>query len=395
MCVFFYLIVLLSNVMVVFGRKQGLLVIPGLGRMDRLDTVVTNLKALEPFLIGGTDSLWDCVVYTYAPREFIPVKGSNYFWGATDTLKYVKGLCDIIENPGKYVIDHLHMVAPALLRLSYQYIFVLLDDCRITSTENFDLLSMIAIMEENKLSMASPRVVNANKGGGQKFRDIMQAPPPAHSPGYVSSFIEVFAVIMTHDGYQALWELLCPEINPYGWGYDMWYHNYAKSRILNHKMGIVSKYFVKHEQVMVEGMAKGRSDQTNVSVKWKALIDQERYYQHHYGTRLHRFRETLPLKNLTFLGPVMGLLRLPPVVFVPSPVVPIIVPLPGSMPGTGTGDKTSWEIDLTKPKSKTGSGSSSGSGLSQYSSTIKARGNKGSGTGKGTGAIDWVLGPKK
>ena len=36
---------------------------------------------------------------------------------------------------------------------------------------------------------------------------------------------------MTMPAYQALYDLLLPDINPYGWGYDLWYDNYARVKV--------------------------------------------------------------------------------------------------------------------------------------------------------------------
>ena len=47
----------------------------------------------------------------------------------------------------------------------------------------------------------------------------------------MSTFIEIFAWVMTMPAYQAFYELLSPEINPYGWGYDLWYDNYARIKV--------------------------------------------------------------------------------------------------------------------------------------------------------------------
>jgi hypothetical protein len=52
----------------------------------------------------------------------------------------------------------------------------------------------------------------------------------------VTSFIEIFAWVMTMPAYQALYELLSPEINPYGWGYDLWYDNYARVNVPGKKL---------------------------------------------------------------------------------------------------------------------------------------------------------------
>ena len=275
---------------------EGLLVIPGLGRLDRLDTVVNNIKKLEPWLTtkkvnennnernsintDNNDVKWDCIIYVYAPRQYPPLK-DDYFWDKKykNKVDYLSSKCDIIENPERRVTDHMKMVQPALIRRIYKYIFLLLDDCKIEATDDFRLDKFLDIMKVNDLTLASPRVINANKGGGQGFRTIMQALPPTNinfnSPGYVVSFVEIFAVIMTMDAYTLYWELLYPSINPYGWGYDFWYDHYAKLHSKYHKMGIISSFKVKHEQVMDDN---GRTDKTKAADKWQSLVHQESFY---------------------------------------------------------------------------------------------------------------------
>ena len=68
----------------------------------------------------------------------------------------------------------------------------------------------------------------------------MQTAAVAGTEGYVSSFVEMFAWVLTLPAYTAVWDLLWPHINPYGWGYDFWYDGYAKQRVMDHKMGIAS-----------------------------------------------------------------------------------------------------------------------------------------------------------
>jgi hypothetical protein len=68
----------------------------------------------------------------------------------------------------------------------------------------------------------------------------MQREAQAGTEGYVSTFVEIFAWVLTVPAYEALWQLLHPFTNPYGWGYDFWYDNYAAARVPGHKMGIIS-----------------------------------------------------------------------------------------------------------------------------------------------------------
>lgn len=135
----------------------------------------------------------------------------------------------------------------------------------------------------------------------------MQAPAPAGYEGYSSSFVEIFAWIMTMPAYEALWELFCPSVNPYGWGHDFWYNGYAKERVPGHKMGIVSSVVVKHDQnVLVEGA--GRTDNTKIDDKWNAVLAQERHYKQFLGISLARYRKNLDIANSSWNGAVKGLI---------------------------------------------------------------------------------------
>ena len=112
----------------------------------------------------------------------------------------------------------------------------------------YPLDQVLHIMKVNQLTVSSPRVVGANKGGGQAFRMIMQVDAQPGTVGYVSSFVEMFAWVLTPVAYRALWELLYPYINSYGWGYDLWYDNYGRGRVPGHKMGVISTFSAKHDQ---------------------------------------------------------------------------------------------------------------------------------------------------
>ena len=302
----------------VWGTREGLLVIPGLGRPDRLDTVLSSLKVFSHKLVGA-DATWDCIVYVYAPREWKVLPDS--LWYQKSKLEELQSMCELIENPNKRVTENLYMVQPTLIKHTYHYVFVLLDDCQLQPTEEssqiggykaaegeFDIDRIINVMETNMLTVASPFISGANKGGGQEFRQIMQTPAQPSTEGYVTTFLELFAWVMTMPAYEALWKLLYPSVNPYGWGYDLWYDNYAKRRVDGHKMGVVSGVRALHQQDL--GVAN-RTDDTSPDTKWKALVFQERHYQTYYGITLHKYRETLDLKNMSWNGAVVGYLELP------------------------------------------------------------------------------------
>ncbi|KAJ1429322.1 hypothetical protein B484DRAFT_479482 [Ochromonadaceae sp. CCMP2298] len=284
--------IILLMALYVQSSDRGLLVIPGLGRRDRLETVLWNLRLLEQNGFRSGHVHWDCVVYIYAPRE------DRSFWESPMQLLY--DLCSVIEVPNQLVTQNLHMVQPPLL--VYQYISVLLDDCKIT--RGFDLDGMVRVMAANNLTVASPMIMGANKGGGQKFRNIMQTPAQPSTEGYISSFVEIFVWVMTLPAYTALWDLLLPAVNPYAWGYDFWYSGYAATHVRGHKMGIVSTMGVKHEQ----GDLLGRTDNADVKVKWNAVLAQERHYKMYKGVDLAYYRQHLDIANTSWNGAVKGLL---------------------------------------------------------------------------------------
>jgi len=100
---------------------QGIIVIPGLGRADRLQTVVSNIKLLEHNHIKNLNYKWDCVVYVYAERS------DTSFWSHSSEISYVQSLCTIIENVNKRVTENLYMLQPALIKRSYIRVFIMLD----------------------------------------------------------------------------------------------------------------------------------------------------------------------------------------------------------------------------------------------------------------------------
>ncbi len=127
---------------------KGLVVVPGLGRSDRIKTVVANLRLLEPHLRKE----WDCTVYIYA------IRSDELFWSNGDQLTYIKSLCKIVENPNGLVTENLHLLNPASINTTYDMVFIVLDDCKLSSP--FDLSDVLRTMEYNNLTVISPQVYN-------------------------------------------------------------------------------------------------------------------------------------------------------------------------------------------------------------------------------------------
>lgn len=268
---------------------------------------------------------WDCRVYVYAHQELIS------FWAMEKELKYLHSVCDVVKVPNQLVTENLRMVKPSELNQLYKYVMIFLDDCKIQDAQTFNLARILQVMEQQNLTVASPmvrkhtvsqhinsrnfsmliisiffyfyQIVGANKGVG--FRKIMQTPPLPGSEGFVSTFVEIFVMVMTMPAYTALWELFCPEINPYAWGYDFWYDRYALERVPGHKMGIIATSKVDHVQ-SAKDSTLGRTDKTDEKVKWKAVLRQERHYKKALNVPLNQYRAHMRLANSSWNGSVQS-----------------------------------------------------------------------------------------
>ena len=260
--------------------------------------MAANLKLLSPWLGSEAESReCDCVIYVYVPRSDL------IFWTSAE-LPLVTSLCELVEVPGQRFSQNLFMVQPALLK-HFRFIFVLLDD--ILLSPDFDLRQFLSIMDRNRLSVASPRVIGANTGGGQKFRMIMQAPPPnGSSVGYRTTFLEIFACVYTPSAYRALWSLLLPSVNPFGWGYDLWYDGFARRRVRGHAMGIVSVFTASHQQ---DSAVSVRADNTSVKEKWQAAMRQEKYFEDFLNIPLRRYRLKMRIRGKDWDGAMTGYLK--------------------------------------------------------------------------------------
>lgn len=129
-----------------------LIVIPGLGRSDRLKTVVQNIRILFEDQTDSSRLELNCVIYIYVSRS------DSSFWSNKDEIAYLSKYCELIENINKKVTENIYMIQPAYLRKNFHYVFLLLDDCLIKEKKDFQLQGMIDLMRCNKLSVVSPLV---------------------------------------------------------------------------------------------------------------------------------------------------------------------------------------------------------------------------------------------
>ena len=143
-------------------RKQQkvLVVVPGLGRKDRLSTVAHNIKILKLEQQNNTESSHsikfqiDCTIYIYTSRE------NREFWAPSRDLEYLFEHCKVIENPGHMITENLFMLQPHFLQSIYDYVFILLDDVKIANPHDFSLPNILQLMQCNNLHIATPMVRN-------------------------------------------------------------------------------------------------------------------------------------------------------------------------------------------------------------------------------------------
>lgn len=188
--------------------KQGLFFVPGLGLKTRIPIVLNNLNFFTHKFNSSTEH-WDCFVYIYAPVH-------SEFWSAATELKKIASICKLVYSPLKKYGDHVKSLHPFLVSKSYKYVFLSLDDVEL-SENMFDINHIINIIERNNVTFASPFI------HGAVPRKAMLHKAPNNAPGFVTHYIEIFAILMTTAAYTAFWELIDPTTNPCGWGPDMWY----------------------------------------------------------------------------------------------------------------------------------------------------------------------------
>jgi hypothetical protein len=306
-------------------KPNVLLVVPGLGRRDRLEIVAHNVRILSQQQYQNTSSLkfhLDCTIYVYAHR-------SNDFWQGTKDLSYLYDHCKMIESPGQKISANLFMVQPHFIQNNYDYVFIMLDDVKIPTPADFSLPSMIQLLQCNNLHLLSPQVnalptflfvftitfffffqvMGATCCGNRimkdfprefmkfkccGFRSVMQVAPESKSiAGYHTVYAELFAWVMTMRGYHILWDLLSPNLNPYGWGYDWWYYGYAQM-LLNTTdiMGVTSDYKIMHVQ------GTEQTDNTPKEQKRDGLHLQETHYMRNLHIPLKKFGEDYESESL-------------------------------------------------------------------------------------------------
>eukprot|EP01041_Mallomonas_annulata_P005701 gene5701-11495_t len=292
--------------------KEGIIIIPGLGSLQRIPYVLKNLKNLQNVLNRATQQ-WDCSIVIYAHDN------DKKFWkrGHND-IETIRSSCNITLNPGGYYTQNIHTFNPKDLRNIYKYVFILLDDVNLGNyNTKFNLSYMLDIFRFNNATMASPRIIRSSMGSPGDGRQFMTLPAKEGTAGYIVRYIEIYACLFTMTAYEAFWELISPITNIYGWGQDVWYDGYARQikAIPNHKMCIISIQTAIH----AIGNRTKNADKTSRILKIKAFRAQEDYFLNKYNINLYELSvedKEYSRSNRMIVGSIqsgsIGLLDMPP-----------------------------------------------------------------------------------
>ena len=296
-CYFYIMALFITCVISQFqNHSKGLLIVPGIGTEYRLAILRKNIEYLSQFDVYRDQ--WDCVVYVYEQFQIFK-----------NILKSLG--CTSVSVPGQRVVHSLKTITPNYLQTKkYDLVFILLDDvqlCTYTKAKtklrihrdyskyrcSFNFTNILRIMYHNQLTLVSPRVYNIHRD--HVYRDMVTYPNSVPgTAGCLTNFIEMFAYILTVPAYNFLWDLFDPVNNPYGWGYDMWYSEYARSRYPLHKMGVINVYAVTHGDINKKQI---RADAADQSVKLLALKKQEEYYTNTLGIPLMNYNQLINNTN--------------------------------------------------------------------------------------------------
>lgn len=85
-------------------------------------------------------------------------------------------------------------------------------------------------MTRNNLSVVSPGIINATMTSTRPYQPTKALKnhrfgASLYKIGHSCEVIEIFATIFTLDAWKCWWNMLQPNLNPSGWGYDLCYTN--------------------------------------------------------------------------------------------------------------------------------------------------------------------------
>jgi hypothetical protein len=182
-----------------------LIFFPGVGFDEgRSDLILQNLKFIEQS--RSNDLEISCLLSMYRKPP-------------ASVLHRVKDICRVTYYPTGNYVAYLKTLEPQIIKFGgFTHVMILLDDVELVQS-SFNFKRLLQIMDSERLMVASPRVEGAHcptMHRNTKF-DIQSLD---NAVGHESEVVEIFASVFTMDGWGCWHDMMDPENNPYGWGYD-------------------------------------------------------------------------------------------------------------------------------------------------------------------------------
>lgn len=220
--------------------------VPGLGDIVRARNVLHNVRDLRARA---------CIVFTQLRCGDDPAMDALLDHNATSPFQLAG--CEVVrspQRPGSGYAVHVKRLLPTLVEVAgFDWVFFVLDDVALP-TSYFSLRRFVAIAEYNNLTLATPSVYNAHFEANHPRNLSMM------TRGCVGRRLlrfEFFALAFRPSVWRCFYNMMDPEINSIGWGYDSWLSGYCDpaNRMLTtgSSRGVVPTFGVIDEQSGIHG----------------------------------------------------------------------------------------------------------------------------------------------
>jgi len=201
---------------------QLLLLVLGHGEASRTGFLLSNLIKLGRDL--KSQFQLSCVVFSYRTADELPLDLPG---------------CKIRREKGMF-LEYVKRVPPDILQNS-DYVAVLLDDVTLDSEQPTNVATLLSLMKEHRLDVASPALT------GVQSQWLTMAPSSRCGPGCIGRFttyIDYQFATFTNQAFKILQDLVEPKIERcYYWDMVYWsYFTHAVGRAP--RMGIIDTMFV-------------------------------------------------------------------------------------------------------------------------------------------------------
>lgn len=193
---------------------------------------------------------WDCILFYYGKEP------PSQAW-ITSLFQ-----CTIIHKPGLAYGHWMQMITPELIKsFNYTHICVHINDVQYQIGTNPS--NLVNDMQRLDLDVVSPNIIGSywssmckdvvpvswyevgwlgienTDWNAVKFTKPISS---MKNEGNLVQFIEIQVTVFTSKIWECWWDMLNPELNPYGWNYDQCFFEYCKGP----KMGILREYTAIH-----------------------------------------------------------------------------------------------------------------------------------------------------